>query len=632
MNQRKVFFIIISISIGLVAGIWLWASLVLSQKEDTIGIRILRASDGTLMSRTGLSWWYQIPYHWNLENKLIKSIIQIEDQRFYRHHGVDIWGKIWAIRENIRAGGIVRWGSTITEQYIKNTYYRSEKRTYLQKIKESILASVIEIWWDKEQILRGYLDTIYMWNSFYGIGTALSEYYGNTWAENLDDQKIAELLERIHSPNTKDLIYEKKLQERLWLQTGEQQSTYTEYKKWAYFIDRFPLLKNRVQKEREKYCVWKENQLAQFLQEDPPAWICKSESWDLRLSVDSRAMQYAQDELESTIQPLEKENIHNGAIYIIHPLTQKVIVYIGNREQNNAYSDIDMITERRSIGSILKPFIYLFALKNGADTEDFVLDNHKPYPTGKENTYFVPENYIPKSYGPVRIREALWNSLNSSTVRITESLWLSQVYDFLKEIGADFNHDVGYYGYGLSLGTPELTLENIVQIYRYITLTKDRDSYLITRTLSDGGNRAKTFWLSSILETSIPLPVKTGTSTDFRDNWTVSYHGDAIIGIWVGNSDNSSMEDVSWVSGAWPLWKKMAEYLIRRWLIREYQIDIPEGIHTIPICLDRTCIQKEIHPTKKTTTPKSRIRDKLYFEEDFFGQMTQEEKKEWKIQ
>lgn len=111
-------------------------------------------------------------------------------------------------------------------------------------------------------------------------------------------------------------------------------------------------------------------------------------------------------------------------------------------------------------------------------------------------------------------------------------------------------HDAGYYGYGISIGTVELSLENIVQAYATLTDINNPEKYMIAKILSDSRNRARTFGISSILNTSIPIPVKTGTSTDFRDNWTVSYSPDAIIGVWVGNSDNSPMIEVSGVTGA----------------------------------------------------------------------------------
>lgn len=208
-----------------------------------------------------------------------------------------------------------------------------------------------------------------------------------------------------------------------------------------------------------------------------------------------------------------------------------------------------MIRRRRSVGSLLKPFVYREALRDGADTEDMILDTFRAYPTdqGKD---FIPFNYIPTSYGPLPLREALGNSLNSATVRITEQLGLENVYRAFREIGLDLEHDIGYYGYGLSIGTAELTLENIVESIPSLLDMSDMNNFLIMQALRDPSNRARTFGESSILNSSIPLPVKTGTSTDFRDNWAISYHPHAIIGVWVGNNNHQSMRDISGITGA----------------------------------------------------------------------------------
>ena len=291
-----------------------------------------------------------------------------------------------------------------------------------------------------------------------------------------------------------------------------------------------------------------------------------------------------------------------------------------------------MITQRRSVGSLLKPFIYLLALRSWADTEDYILDDKTSYETGINGKYFVPENYNPRSYGPVRIREALGNSLNAATVRITDIIWITNVYNWLREFGISLDHDAGYYGYGISLGTVETSIENIVQSYRSLLNYKDPDTWQIARILSDSRNRARTFGISSILGTSIPMSVKTWTSTDFRDNWTVSYSPDAIIGVWVGNNDGSSMGDVSGVTGAWPIWHQITETMIERWMIKNQEFIVPNSLHQIPICLDTKCFRKEMMYTHKFESPRSRPSEWLYFRSDFFGNIMSEEIEKWNIQ
>lgn len=189
------------------------------------------------------------------------------------------------------------------------------------------------------------------------------------------------------------------------------------------------------------------------------------------------------------------------------------------------------------------------------------------------------------------MREALGNSLNSATVRITETLNLDRVYHALRSMGLDLEHDIGYYGYGLSIGTAELTLENVVQTTTALLDMSHASNFLIMQALRDPDNRSRAFGVTSILNTSIPLPVKTGTSTDFRDNWTLSYHPNAIIGVWVGNNTSKPMRDVSGITGAAPIWKHLAEALITRGMITSWDPPKPPDVSLTSRCLDRSCLR-----------------------------------------
>ena len=291
-----------------------------------------------------------------------------------------------------------------------------------------------------------------------------------------------------------------------------------------------------------------------------------------------------------------------------------------------------MITRRRSVGSILKPILYKLAFQWGADGESYILDDTRVYETEDTTKQYLPENYIPKSYGPIRLKEALGNSLNSTAVRLSESLGIGHIYDTFRSYGLDLDHEVSHYGYGIALGTPELTLENVIEWYTFLTDLSEKENSILYRVLSDGRNRARTFWVSSILNTSVPLAVKTGTSTDFRDNWAIGYNSDIIIGIWVGNTDGRSMDDVSWVSGAGPLYHQIAEYMIEKGYISSDIPPVPPWLHEDYICLDIGCFQKEKWLLQDGHVVRSHPRDKKYFASDFVTSMTSDEMKKWKIE
>lgn len=201
----------------------------------------------------------------------------------------------------------------------------------------------------------------------------------------------------------------------------------------------------------------------------------------------------------------------------------------------------------------------------------------------------------------------------------------------MKQNGLDLDHDSGYYGYGISIGTPELTLENVVQSYQHFLPLSEANNFLLYAMLSDEKNRAKTFGMTSILNTSIPFAVKTGTSTDFRDNWAVGYNPDAIIGVWVGNADGTRMEDISGVSGAGPIWHHIAEYMIAHGFIENTLLVPPTGIIESYTCLNTSCTRKEKTYIHENHTIQSRPLDSLYWKSDFIISLTEEEIKKWKI-
>ena len=585
----------------------------------------LTDKNGFLLTEKWLAWWYSKAYRGNLHIKLIESIITVEDKRFYEHSGIDMPGKLGSIKANILARKIVRGGSTITEQYIKNAYFPENARTIKQKIYEWISSLIYEQYTTKEDILRKYLDNVYLWDSIYGIQAWSEVFFWKSNLENLNDDEIVDIITRIHSPNkdTND-TYRTSVANKLNLVNIEKP---TIQKNW-YYKNLYPLLTEKIEKSIKDFCEGQKDSLIQYTKNIPDT-LCKSNHINLALTIDGNLMNFVQNTLETSIWNLREKNIKNGAVYIYNPTSNTVLAYIWNG--GDGYKG-DMITRKRSVWSVLKPFIYLLALEKWATPESYILDDDKSYPTGYSEKWFIPQNYTPKSYGPIKLREALWNSLNSATVRISETIWLGEIYDFFRHIWLDMEHDAGYYGYGISLGTLELSLENVVQAYKTLTDITNPEKYMIAEILSDGRNRAKTFGISSILNTSIPIPVKTGTSTDFRDNWTVSYTPDAIIGVWVWNSDNSTMIEVSGVTGAWSVWHKIAEYMIERWLIRDFWQVRPKWIQEASICIDRACIQKELQITKESWWQKSRSKEWIYYKEDFYGELSEDEMRKWHIE
>lgn len=587
------------------------------------GHLILRDKNGKIITDKWRTWGYSLPYIWDIHSEIVKAIISIEDARFYEHSGINLQAKIASLYQNIQAGGVVRWGSTVTEQYVKNTYYNQASRDILQKLREALGAMIIERQLSKDEILRRYLGIVYMWNSQYGIETY------TLWKN--DNDTILDTITKIKFPNITEfnsgsvLNYRGIISDKIGKKWTRSHILETKKRKQ---INQFPILTNRVDQEISLYCKNQRNTLKEWTKEIPKN-ICSNNEINLTLTIDSDLINTIEGISKWVIESLEWKNVTNASILIKNPKDNTILAYIGNIYPNE---EIDMITRRRSIGSLLKPFVYLIALRSGADSEDYIIDDKIPYETEINGKYYIPENYNPKSYGPIRLREALGNSLNAATVKVTDTIGVSKIYEELRNFWISLDHDVGYYGYGISLGTVEVSMENIVESYKNLLNTNDPDIWQIGEILKDSRNRAKTFGISSILNTSIPMSVKTGTSTDFRDNWTISYSPDAIIGVWVGNSDGSSMGDVSGVTGAGPIWHQIVEHMIEKWMIKNQKITPPPPLHQIPICLDKNCSRKELLYSKKSESPKSRPSEWIYYISDFFWDISQEEMEKWQIQ
>ena len=245
-----------------------------------------------------------------------------------------------------------------------------------------MLALVIESSTDKETILRGYLSTVYMGNGAYGISA--------------NPDTVANTLTRIKYPNITGTIlaraenYRNTIIKKLGI--TDTVVPFLEAKKST--INLYPIVTSRVENELSKYCRRESNTLKKWT-ENIPNDICKNSYTELKLTLDKELQDFALTSARGTIDGLLDKKVSNASIYITNPSSGTILAYIGTIVPSD---QVDMIVRRRSVGSVLKPFVYLLALQDGADMEDYILDEKTPYASLEEGKYFVPENYNPKSY------------------------------------------------------------------------------------------------------------------------------------------------------------------------------------------------------------------------------------------
>lgn len=567
-------------------------------------------------------WYYKKLKFKDFENsRLIKNLVLIEDKRFYTHFWVDILSKIRAFKQNIISNWIVSWWSTITEQFIKNRYFLKEKRSYLQKFREANLAFFYSIFYSKEEILEKYLNTLYLGNNIYWIQWAVEKYFWKYELSDLTDSEINILIALIKYPwitsfeETYFVDYKKLLEKRL----NNSSDFSKKITKPNINIDEYPFITNEFLKEVDDFYF---------------------QNYTFNSTIDLDLQNYSFDVVNNTVLSLKDRNVTNGALLAINPWTFEILAYHPSRNYSSKLIDgqVNILKMPRQLWSTFKPFLYLQALKSGFEIDDLILDVESQYNL-ENNKVYISQNYSMKEYWLVRLKKALWNSLNSASVRLAKELWLERVYDFYTKFGFKFDYPANHYWLWLVLWNAWTYLQDLVVSYSHLLpyyrenfsgnltldITKklnrekykiDENKFLLYNILSSPDNRDISFWVESILNTPIPQAVKTGTSSDFRDNVIMSYHPDFVMWIWVGNNDNSSMKWVTGITWAWYIYNQVIKKAIQLWLITDKKIEMPENIYKIKYCLDKTCFRSEATYKKSQILYKSAIADNIFSKTD----------------
>ena len=287
--------------------------------------------------------------------------------------------------------------------------------------------------------------------------------------------------------------------------------------------------------------------------------------------------------MQNQLASLRDKNVSNAAVLAFSPRTGEIFLEQGSVDFYSKEIDgqVNVIHQKRQLGSALKPFLYFLAFENGAYPEDFIWDTEEDFSPENQNPEISGKIYHPLNYdvsesGQVTLAHALANSLNIPAVKILQKLSPEKFLDFLKTLGLKFDFPASHYGLSLALGSPDLTMWEVAHGYTKMMkipsknlagLGKSqftREQKFLWNILSSQEERASSFGLNSILNTTVPMMVKTGTTHNFKDNWVFAYHPDVMIAVWVGNNDSSPMKGVSGVSGAGPIFHFVAEEMNKR--------------------------------------------------------------------
>jgi len=571
-----------------------------------------------------------------------EATIAVEDANYYRHPGVDIVGILRALWINLRGGETLAGGSTITQQVARNLLLEPEEaaeRTLTRKLRESILAWRMARSYSKDEVLALYLNQSFYGNLAYGIESAAHNYFGKPAAE-LDLAECAMLAGLPQAPALFDPLsnparaQEKQAlvldlmvkQEMLATQEAERAKRET----LAYAATPFP-----IKAPHFVSYVWAqlEARLGTDVVRAGGLVVTTTLDVDLQTAAETILRRHLA-RLQDATPDHPPRNVRNGGLVALDPHTGEVLVMVGSPDYFNASIDgaVNAALAPRQPGSAFKPFTYAAALdprrSEPWSLATVLLDVRSSFPT-REGDPYVPLNYDRTFHGPVPIRRALACSYNVPAVKTLQAIGLDTLVKLARDLGISTFEEVDRFGLALTFGGGEVRLLELTAAYGALAnggyrveplviqkvsgggLIGDRYAFgpssvepssiilpevawLITDILSDDAARAPSFGRGSVLELSRPAAVKTGTTTNWRDNWTVGYSPDLVVGVWVGNNDNSPMEKVSGVTGAGPIWHDFMETaLLGRPALTFSQ---PEGLVQVEVCAISGKLPTELCP------------------------------------
>jgi len=577
---------------------------------DTTGNEIFRGYGAAEPSRVELA---KIP-------ETVKSAtLAAEDADFYKHGAIDMRGIGRAVYLNWQSsdkpgmaklvglfseGNYSQGGSTITQQLVKNIYLTDEK-SFDRKIKEAVFAYKLEGKYSKDKILELYLNEIYYGEQALGISNAAHIYFNKDISElSLAEASMLAGLPQAptyYSPINGDESAAKKRQEYVLQKMYLSKMITLEVAKEAANA---PLDYYGKDLSTNKYPYF-----SQFVKDELTSKLgtenVENAGLKVYTSLDSTKQTVAETRMTENLKKLAYRGASNAAVVIADVQNNSILAMVGGADWEK--SKVNVATSLRQPGSSFKPIVYATGLENGFTAASQLNDRYTNYGG------YSPKNYSGGYSGYVTLRNALARSLNTTAVAMGQSVGIDKVIAMAHNLGiTSLNDDAANYGLPLSLGSGEVRLVDMVEVFstfadggkrmpqtsilkitspsgKMIALPKRNKSqvlnaqtaYIISSILSDNKARSVTFGTVSPLKTNKTTAVKTGTTDNYADSWTMGYSPDYVVGVWMGNNDHTPMRQVSGIEGAAYVWHD---------IMTDILASVPEKAFTKPAGLEEAWI------------------------------------------
>jgi 1A family penicillin-binding protein len=578
---------------------------------------------------------------------LRQATIAIEDASFYRNPGIDLRGIARALWLDLRSGSVVAGGSTITQQLARGFLLDpqlAQQRSLERKLREAVLALKLTANYSKDEILALYLNQTYYGGMVYGVEAAAQHYF-NKPARDLDLAECALLAGLPQAPSRYNPLEDPQAalaRQALVLDAMVRAGQITPEQAAAAKDEQLSFAGEGTWMRAPHFVQYVLGLLDAQLGPD----VVARGGLTITTTLDADLQDAAQEILRRQIAQLSTprsggpdHRVRNGAVVVLDPASGAILTMVGSPDFADARSQgqVNGALARRQPGSAIKPLTYAAALERGWTPATTILDVPSSFPT-REGHPYKPQNYDRAYHGPLSLREALATSSNVAAVRVLDEIGLPALLEMAGRLGVSSLGEAGAGRYGLSLTlgggevtplelsaafaafanggyrvTPYAILEIRDSRLEIVELPSDLQSpisdspslspqiayaYLISDILSDRYARMRAFGAQSALDLDRPAAAKTGTTSDWRDNWTVGYTPDRVVGVWVGNADGQPMEAISGISGAGPVWHSVMLAAHRGLPPRPFSR--PAGIVELPVCAEGGLLPSPACPTSRS--------------------------------
>lgn len=563
----------------------------------------------------------------DIPQSLKQATIATEDSSFYQNPGIDLRGIIRSAWINLRGGETIAGGSTITQQVARTLLMSAQERsqrTLKRKLREAMLAWEITRHYSKDQILSLYLNQTYYGGLAYGVEAAAQTYFGKPVSE-LDLAESALLAGLPQAPNEYNpFTHPEAARQRQHAVLGLMEAAGEISQSQQELAEREPLVlaEQPYPIEAPHFVMMVRSQVDELF---TPEEIYQHGGLVVKTTLNLNWQHLAESAIQRQIQALKYSpdglghNTNNAALVAVDPANGQIMAMVGSPDYFDAKNNgaINMAISPRQPGSALKPILYAAALDptqpDPWTAATMLMDVKTSFVTHDGQSY-TPSNYDMKEHGPVLLRDALGSSLNIPAVITMNHVGLPRLFQLGTRLGITTLKDPQNYDLSLALGGGEVRLSELTGAYGAFanggyrvdenTILEIRDfqgnilytpkpqprvrvldarvAWLISNILSDNDARIIGFGPNSILRLDRPAAVKTGTTTNFHDNWTIGYTPDLVVGVWTGNTDYEAMRNVNGLAGAAPIWHEFMRAVLTGTPVHEFSQ--PDGFVQVQVC------------------------------------------------